>query len=104
MRPPRNLCRISTTCWAASTSLSPLPEDDLVALGKMRMKKQNGLTSRPFLYIAYFGADPQWRGHGYGRSLLQYIVEVSEASKLPLVLETTSAHNISQYERYGFEV
>ena len=82
----------------------PLPEDDLIALGKLRTKKQNKLTNRPFLYITYFGADSQWRGHGYGRSLLQYVVEVSEARNLPLVLETTSAHNISQYERYGFTV
>ncbi len=82
----------------------PLPEDDLINLGKMRLKKQNNLANRPFLYIAYFGADSQWKGRGYGRSLLQYIVEVSEARKLPLVLETTSAHNIAQYERYGFKI
>lgn len=82
----------------------PLPEDELVALGRMRLKRENRLTSRPFLYIAYCGAASESRGRGYGRSLLQYIVEESEAKKLPLVLETTSAHNITQYERYGFEV
>ena len=88
----------------ASETDFPLPEDDLIALGKMRTKKQNKLTNRPFLYISYVGADSQWKGHGYGRSLLQYVVEVSEGRNLPLVLETTSAHNIRQYERYGFAV
>lgn len=82
----------------------PIPDEYLFSLRKMKNKRDNGLTKRPYIYIAYFGADPAYAGKGYGRSLLRYIVEVSETKKLPLVLETTTAFNISQYKRYGFRV
>eukprot|EP00746_Dinoflagellata_sp_MGD_P015173 gnl/MRDRNA2_/MRDRNA2_133601_c0_seq1.p1 gnl/MRDRNA2_/MRDRNA2_133601_c0~~gnl/MRDRNA2_/MRDRNA2_133601_c0_seq1.p1 ORF type:complete len:505 (+),score=45.96 gnl/MRDRNA2_/MRDRNA2_133601_c0_seq1:72-1586(+) len=98
----------------ASESDFPLPGDDLFALGQMKKKPQHGLTKQAYIYIAFFGADSQYKGRGYGRSLLKYIIEQASQSescqnhsspgKLPLVLETTNAFNISQYKRYGFRV
>ena len=82
----------------------PLPDDDLFELGKLKKKKSNKLANRPYIYIGYFGADPAYKGRGYGRCLLRYIIGVAEAKRLPLVLETLGAFNISQYERYGFSV
>jgi len=82
----------------------PLPDDKLVELGEMKSRATHGLTKKPYIYIAYFGADSAKRGKGYGRSLLKYIIELSESKKVPLVLETTNAFNIRQYEKHGFKV
>ena len=82
----------------------PLPDDDMVELGEMKRRPANCLTKRSHIYVHYFGADPSYKGHGYGRSLLQFIIEMSETRNMPLVLETTTYFNISQYERYGFQV
>lgn len=82
----------------------PLPNDRIVELGEMKKRKRHGLTKRPYLYVAYFGADPDRRGRGYGRRLLKYVVDLADDQDAPLVLETTNATNVAGYERYGFEV
>ena len=81
----------------------PLPDDDLFALGYMK-KNHDELSKRPYIYIAYFGTDPIYKGKGYGGTLLEFIVNKSEEKEMPLVLETTNAENIGLYKKYGFEI
>jgi GNAT superfamily N-acetyltransferase len=81
-----------------------IPTDDMYDLMQLKKKTEHGLAAHPYIYIAWFGADPKYKGRGYGRSLLRHIVGVAESRKLPLVLETTNAFNRMHYERYGFEV
>lgn len=82
----------------------PLPDDDLINLGELRKKKKHGLTRKPYLYLAYFGAAENGQGRGFGRSLLQHAIAESEKTKMELVLETTTLLNTKHYERYGFTV
>lgn len=88
----------------ASEADFPLPDDDLFEMSQLKKKRENGLATRRYIYIHTFGTDSSFKGRGYGRILLRYIVEVSEARSMPLVLETTNALSVSQYERYGFRV
>mmetsp|Transcript_20368 Transcript_20368/g.40696 ORF Transcript_20368/g.40696 Transcript_20368/m.40696 type:complete len:520 (-) Transcript_20368:158-1717(-) len=82
----------------------PIPDDDLVELGELKHRSKHGLTKKPYIYIAYFGSDSAHRGKGYGKHLLKYIIRMSESKIIPLVLETTNAFNIAQYEKYGFRI
>ncbi len=82
----------------------PLPEDDTVELAQMKFRSSNGLKKQSYIYIAYFGADPNYRGMGYGRTLLNYAIGVSEEKQMPLVLETSTELNRVHYEQYGFHV
>lgn len=93
----------------SSSTTFPLPGDGMVQLAELRKKSKHGLMTKknnnnPFLYIAFFGANPAYRGKGYGRILLNYIIRVSELHNLPLVLETCGRFNITNYEKYGFKV
>ena len=88
----------------ATTSNFPLPDDDLIWMGEMKKKAKHGLMRKSFLCIAWFGANPQYKGKGYGRVLLKYIIKLSETHKLPLVLETGTHSNRANYEKYGFKV
>jgi len=88
----------------ATATNFPIPDDDLVELGELKHLAKHGLTKKPYIYIAYFGSDSFHRGKGYGKNLLKYIVRMSESKNIPLVLETTTAFNIAQYEKYGFRI
>ena len=81
-----------------------LPDDELFEMGQMKKRKVHGLSKRQYIYIAFFGADLDHQGKGYGRTLLNYIISLSEQKQLPLVLETGTVWNRTQYEKYGFEV
>lgn len=82
-----------------------LPNDAVMLLGNMKEKRKHKLYNRPYIYVAYFAADPELgKGKGYGRSLMQFVIQLSEEKNVPLVLETTTADNISHYERCGFVV
>lgn len=81
-----------------------LPHDDVMELSFLKTKKEHGLTNRPYFYIAYFGASLSCKGYGYGRSLLQHVIRMSEDRQIPLVLTTTTSFNASQYMKYGFRV
>eukprot|EP00592_Proboscia_alata_P026159 CAMPEP_0194443490 /NCGR_PEP_ID=MMETSP0176-20130528/126735_1 /TAXON_ID=216777 /ORGANISM="Proboscia alata, Strain PI-D3" /LENGTH=516 /DNA_ID=CAMNT_0039269749 /DNA_START=14 /DNA_END=1564 /DNA_ORIENTATION=- len=81
----------------------PLPSAELVELGEMKERSIHGLTKKPYILIAHFGADPAHMGKGYGKILLNYIIGLSESKKLPLVLEATTKPNRAHYEKYGFK-
>ncbi|GFH59888.1 hypothetical protein CTEN210_16364 [Chaetoceros tenuissimus] len=81
----------------------PIPDDDLMECSELKKKKENGLLGKPYIYIAFFGSDSQWKGKGFGRSLLKYVIELSEQKQVPLVLETSTDHNRKNYAKYGFQ-
>ncbi|GFH47238.1 predicted protein [Chaetoceros tenuissimus] len=82
----------------------PLPSDELMELGQMKFRQKHGLMKRKYILIAHFGADPDQKGKGFGRVLMNYIAYVSQYHQLSLVLEATTAYNISQYQKYGFKI
>lgn len=82
----------------------PIPNDDLFEVGQLKKKKEHGLVNNKFIYIAFFGTDPSFRGQGYGRTLLKHVIALSEQKKVPLVLETGTETNRRNYEKYGFQV
>ena len=50
------------------------------------------------------GVAPAFQGQGYGRALLQPMLDRAELEGLPCYLETTQANNVSFYRRLGFDV
>ena len=44
----------------------------------------------------------KYRGKGYGRRLMEHIIEVIEKENRVCVLETNNEDNISMYEKFGF--
>ena len=81
-----------------------VPGDGFVELHKLKKRTVHGLTKRPYMYIAYLGGNSTHKGRGYGQTLLNHVIEVSEHQGLPLVVETTTKSNIAEYEKYGFKV
>ena len=57
----------------------------------------------PSWYLAVLGTDPQFRGRGVARKLLERTLERCDVEGLPAWLETTEDSNVPLYERFGFE-
>ncbi|MFE7799203.1 GNAT family N-acetyltransferase [Nocardia sp. NPDC057440] len=58
----------------------------------------------PHWYLAAIGSDPQVRGAGYGRALMQHRLDQCDADQHPAYLESSHPDNVPYYERFGFEV
>jgi GNAT superfamily N-acetyltransferase len=58
----------------------------------------------PHWYVMVVGVAPAFQGQGYGRALLQPMLDRAEIEGLPCYLETTQPKNVSFYQRLGFRV
>lgn len=57
----------------------------------------------PSWYLAVLGTDPDHRGRGIARRLLERTLERCDVEGLPAWLETTEEATAGMYERFGFE-
>lgn len=58
----------------------------------------------PHWYVMVLGVAPAFQGQGYGRALLQPMLERAELDGVPCYLETTQPKNVAFYQRLGFDV
>lgn len=58
----------------------------------------------PHWYVMVVGVAPAFQGQGYGRALLQPMLDRADTDGLPCYLETTQPGNVSFYQRLGFQV
>lgn len=68
----------------------------------------NSLESRhpkqPHCYLLTIGVRPPYQGRGYGRALLEPLLQSCDSEGVPAYLETATEINIRIYARYGFTV
>ena len=60
--------------------------------------------SEPHYYLEFIGCDPQHQGHGYGKALMEMMMERADREGLGMYLENSKEQNIAFYGRHGFEV
>jgi ribosomal protein S18 acetylase RimI-like enzyme len=72
--------------------LKPLPED--------RKKHMEG---KPYTYLMMIGVASRYQGKGFGRRLLQAVIDESEKRGDFLYLETETEENVQIYQRFGFK-
>lgn len=60
--------------------------------------------TEPHWYLGVIGSDPQARGGGYGRALLQSRLERCDREFAPAHLESSNPDNVPYYQRFGFVV
>lgn len=58
----------------------------------------------PHYYLEFIGTDPQHQGKGFGRALMEPMVERADREGVGMYLENSKEKNIAFYGRYGFEV
>jgi ribosomal protein S18 acetylase RimI-like enzyme len=58
----------------------------------------------PHWYVMVVGVAPAFQGQGYGRALLQPMLDRADSDGVPCYLETTQPKNVTFYQRLGFRV
>ena len=58
----------------------------------------------PHWYTMVVGVDPAFQGQGYGRKLLQPVLDKAKAGSVPVYLETAQPANVAFYKKLGFNV
>ena len=72
------------------------------ALVSLDRDRNRHMQDTPFIYLHIIGVATIHQGKGYGRLLLQALIEKSEKAGLPIYLETETARNAEMYQRFGF--
>jgi len=65
---------------------------------------QRRLLPEPHLYLATLAVDPEQQGKGFGRRLLELMVEQADRSGQACYLETALGRSVGLYRKSGFEV
>jgi ribosomal protein S18 acetylase RimI-like enzyme len=60
--------------------------------------------TEPHYYLEFVGTDPAHQGKGFGRALLDPMVERSDREGVGMYLENSKEQNLAFYGRFGFEV
>lgn len=100
---------LTTTYWNEGISLEKIQKciDNSVNFGMFLDGKQIGyarvLTDFVrFSYLMDVFIDPTLQGKGYGKMLMNYVLEDEEIKQVPgMLLATKDAHSL--YEKYGFK-
>ena len=58
----------------------------------------------PHWYTMVLGVDPGFQGQGYGRALLQPVIDKAKESNTPIYLETAQPENVAFYRKMGFDL
>lgn len=58
----------------------------------------------PHWYTMVVGVDPAFQGQGFGKALLQPVMERARANNVPVYLETAQPANVAFYEKLGFKM
>jgi ribosomal protein S18 acetylase RimI-like enzyme len=72
--------------------------DPLVTDRKANMK------GRSYLYGMIVGVSHRYQGQGFGKRLIEGLIERSESEKKPVYIETSTESNVKMYERFGFVI
>lgn len=62
------------------------------------------MLGRDYTFLQLIGVAPQYQGQGFGRQLLEAVINESESFGLPIYLETETEENVSIYAHFGFTV
>lgn len=63
---------------------------------------ESRLPAEPVWHLDSIGVEPEWRGTGIGRALMEHGLDRARADGAPAFLETGTAANVPYYERFGF--
>ena len=74
------------------------------ALGALLKAMDAQHPTQPHWYLAQIGTDPNARGIGLGRALLEHRLAGCDERGLPAYLESSKHSNIAYYQRFGFEL
>ena len=58
----------------------------------------------PHYYLEFVGTDPAHQGKGFGRALMEPMLERADREGVGMYLENSKEKNLAFYGRYGFEV
>jgi len=67
-----------------------------------KARKQH-MKDRAFVYIQVIGVSTHHQGRGYGKKMLNTLIQASEQAKIPVYLDTETESNAKWYERFGLK-
>ncbi|NVM46625.1 MAG: GNAT family N-acetyltransferase [Candidatus Lokiarchaeota archaeon] len=77
----------------------------IMPIEKYSTKVHREFVSGDHWYLQSLGVEPVHQGKGYGRLLMEYMLEkIDNSNPLPVFLETSTEINVKFYKRFGFEV
>ncbi len=94
----------SGSFWSSMKSGQEMVRQYQKIFEPIEQDRREYMGENPYIYLYIIGVARQHQGKGYGRMLLEGLIEKSENQGLPIYLETETEDNARMYERFGFEI
>lgn len=85
-------------------STGKIMKDLLSVFEPLSRDRKENMKGRHYLYFVILGVGTEFRKKGFGRKIIEGLIEESESSKLPVYLETSEDSNVKMYEKFGFNL
>ncbi|MDG6225972.1 MAG: GNAT family N-acetyltransferase [Candidatus Thermoplasmatota archaeon] len=72
--------------------------------GKEIGENLEGIVKERHWFLFILGVDPEHQKSGYGKMMLEPMLERIDRDNIPILLDTSKEKNVPYYERFGFEV
>ncbi len=89
----RSINSCTTMYWKQPQILKPIETD-----------RKHHMKDRQYIYLMIIGVATEFQGKGFGKQMIQTLIEKSNTEQIPLYLETETDKNVKIYERFGFKL
>ena len=81
-----------------------LSEEKLALVGDFIERVEKSHPDEPFWELAVLGVEPTQQRNGYGKLLMEPVLEECDRKEIPAFLISSNVQNLSFYLRHGFEI
>jgi ribosomal protein S18 acetylase RimI-like enzyme len=72
--------------------------------GKQMDEATKSVINEEHWFLFIIGVDPEHQRKGYGKKMIEPMLNRIDGEKLPIMLDTNKQNNVGYYEKFGFEV
>jgi ribosomal protein S18 acetylase RimI-like enzyme len=101
---PAGLAQFEEIEFASRGAIHALMADQGIRYRRLWDWIASMMPDEPMWFLEHVGVDPQHQGRGVGAALVRHGLIGADEQRLPAVLETANARNLSFYESFGFRV
>ena len=66
--------------------------------------RADNTAGKPYIYVFVVGVAQEHQGKGFGKILINTVIDKAKQEKIPLYLETETEGNVKMYEHFGFKL
>lgn len=105
VEPPTSFLQdVKSLCRHLPTLFGKVPWQSILRMNRYAQVSRHGVPYRNAYYLVKIGVYEQYQGQGYGRQLIEALLDECRRQETSLALDTENPANVPLYQHLGFEL